>query len=314
MYGSVRQVLSVFRAPDCRSTNHGSRVNVVVMLIGVPAVSLCVCVLGRSSQAADIWLGKMKANRVLFFGNSITFVAGPRPDIGWTGNWGMAASAEDKDYVHVLTNSIAQAAGGTPSIMATYNANFESKCLSYDLNMPLPEQYTMPYPGQLGFVPLSDQLAFKPDIVVVAIGENVPHLTTMAMQDQYKHVFEKLLALFRSSGNPRIFVRGCFFTDATKDAVMKQATAAAGGVFVDQSSPGQNPSNRARSEPANPYCKNNIVNGHPGDRGMKAIADSLFGAMVAHSIPEPNTMGLFVPAAPVLGGLAWRHRQRSRIR
>ena len=39
--------------------------------------------------------------RILFLGNSITRHA-PAPGLGWYGDWGMAASARQNDYVHKL--------------------------------------------------------------------------------------------------------------------------------------------------------------------------------------------------------------------
>ncbi len=39
-------------------------------------------------------IGRLPAGKVLFLGNSVTFHS-PKPDIGRTGNWGMAVSAED---------------------------------------------------------------------------------------------------------------------------------------------------------------------------------------------------------------------------
>ena len=41
------------------------------------------------------------AFRVLFVGNSITR-HGPKPDIGWPWDWGMAASSIENDYVHLF--------------------------------------------------------------------------------------------------------------------------------------------------------------------------------------------------------------------
>ena len=44
--------------------------------------------------------------RILFVGNSLTS-HGPKADIDWHGNWGMAATSLDKDYVHVVTKALA---------------------------------------------------------------------------------------------------------------------------------------------------------------------------------------------------------------
>lgn len=43
--------------------------------------------------------------RVLFFGNSITR-HGPKESIGWSGDWGMAASCREKDYVHLVISEL----------------------------------------------------------------------------------------------------------------------------------------------------------------------------------------------------------------
>lgn len=53
--------------------------------------------------------GKPKVKRtiksVLVIGNSIV-LHGPAPQIGWNGNWGMAATVADSDFVHLLARAI----------------------------------------------------------------------------------------------------------------------------------------------------------------------------------------------------------------
>ena len=45
--------------------------------------------------------------RVLVLGNSITR-HGPKDDIGWYGDWGMAASSADRDFVHRLFDMLTE--------------------------------------------------------------------------------------------------------------------------------------------------------------------------------------------------------------
>jgi alpha-galactosidase len=94
--------------------------------------------------------------KVLFLGNSIT-KHGPKADIDWSGNWGMAASAEAKDYAHVFTASLAQKQGATPEILVKNIADFERAYAGYDFAAKLKEA-----------------IDFKADLIVLAISENVP--------------------------------------------------------------------------------------------------------------------------------------------
>ena len=46
-----------------------------------------------------------KGIKVMFVGNSIT-LHGVLPSIGWNNEWGMAASAKENDYVHIIEKKV----------------------------------------------------------------------------------------------------------------------------------------------------------------------------------------------------------------
>ena len=84
---------------------------IALMLAILPATLMA----DENAQSIGPRIGRLAAARVLFLGNSIT-LHGPAPAIGWTGNWGMAASAERLDYVHLLTADIAAVSGVQPTV------------------------------------------------------------------------------------------------------------------------------------------------------------------------------------------------------
>ena len=200
----------------------------------------------------------IKADKVLFLGNSIT-LHGPAPAIGWLGNWGMAASTEDNDYVHLVLKAIAKAAGKDPKSMVVNIADFERQFETYDLA-----------------VGLKRELAFRADLIIVAIGENVPALTSERAQDAFQASVVRLLKKLQDSGDPVIVVRSCFWPDSTKDVRLRAACRAAGGIFVDASPLGADPANQARAERK---FSHDGVAGHPGDKGMRALADAILNAL-----------------------------------
>lgn len=214
---------------------------------------------GAEPSAPARWSGR-KIERILILGNSITLHA-PAKKIGWEANWGMAASAQEKDYVHVLVDSIARLSGVRPEMQVANIAEFERRYESYDLATKLKKH-----------------VDFKPDVIVVAIGENVPTLATDDAKAKYKESFLKLLTTLKTSGQPTIFVRSCFWANKAKDDIMRTACDTAGGVFVDIGKLGKDTANYARSERS--FAHAGVAN-HPGDRGMKAIADALLAAIAA---------------------------------
>ncbi len=200
----------------------------------------------------------VRAGRIVFLGNSIT-LHGPLASIGWAGNWGMAASAPEKDYVHLVLDAIARAAGGAPESRVDNIADIERQYAAIDIE------------GRV-----KDHLAFRPDIVVLAIGENVPPLTAEADRQAFEAAVTRLLEAFRKAGAGTLVVRSCFWADPAKDEALRRACAAVGGVFADIGALGRDPANAARSERAIEHAG---VAAHPGDRGMQAIAQAILSAI-----------------------------------
>jgi hypothetical protein len=209
--------------------------------------------------------GKLRANvhveRVLFLGNSITR-HGAAPNIGWNGDWGMAASALEKDYVHLVAAGLAGLAGKKPEVKLANVADFERNLATYDIAATLKTEFT-----------------FKPTLVIVALGENVPPLNNDEAKAQFKSSLGKLLDAAKASGaKPTLIVRSCFWADKAKDEILQQACTAAGGTFVDIGALGKDESNYARAERKFEHAG---VAAHPGDKGMAAIADAILKALQA---------------------------------
>ncbi len=199
-----------------------------------------------------------KLQKILFVGNSITS-HGPKADIDWHGNWGMAATSLDRDYVHVVTKALATKQGATPEIMVKNVADFERNHVGYDIV------------GKY-----ADAAAFKADLVILCIGENVAALKTPEAQAKYQEQVTALLKTLKTNPKAAIIVRSSFWPSEAKDSAMRKACETVGGTFVDISALSKDERNYARSE--RPYKHAGVAN-HPGDRGMAAIAEEIVKAV-----------------------------------
>lgn len=71
-------------------------------------------------------------SNLLILGNSIVRHS-PRQEVGWNGDWGMAASVADSDFVHRIMNSIKINSINYKTSFLNI-ANFETGYFNYDLN------------------------------------------------------------------------------------------------------------------------------------------------------------------------------------
>ncbi len=198
--------------------------------------------------------------KVLFLGNSIT-KHGPKADIDWTGNWGMAASAEAKDYVHLVTQALTEKQGAVPEVLVKNIADFERGYATYDFAAKQAEA-----------------IAFQADLIILAIGENVPGLKTPEDAPKLQEAVTKLLVSLKGERKPTILVRSCFWANTAKDEALSAACKAVNGVLVDIRTLSKDEKNFARSE--RPFKHSGVAN-HPGDVGMAAIAKALVQALPA---------------------------------
>ncbi len=187
--------------------------------------------------------------RIVFIGNSITIHA-PAPGIGWTHDWGMAASAPEKDYVHIVTRGIEEKTGKQADVRIRNLAAFERHFNEYD------------------FTKLQDLVDFKPDYLVVALGENVPALQTTEERLAYRDKFIQLLACFlKNDAKPKTVVRGVFWKNEWKDEMMSKAAKAQNVPFLKLNL-SSDPSMKALG-----LFEHKGVQSHPGDKGMAEIAN-----------------------------------------
>ena len=123
---------------------------------------------------------------------------------------------------------------------------------------------------------LEKELAFKPNLVVVAVGRNAKDPVTEAEKAAYLAAFTHLLKTLKENGQPRLVVRSEFWEEPAKEALAKKACETVGALYVDIGAPARDPANLGSAERKINHAG---VAGHPGDRGMRIMADRLWQAM-----------------------------------
>ena len=190
--------------------------------------------------------------RMLVIGNSIMF-SPPLPDLGWHNSNGMAASAPEKDFVHLLTADL-ETLDKSLIVKLQDGGNFEQNFGATDYSSD-------------EFLPLIR--AFKPDLIVVRIGENMneSRVPLFNLESQYRTLLEKLASVNQPS---KIVCTTSVWYHPQADAVIRKVAAEKEYSLVDLSCMvGQ--SQYFASQYTHPG-----VAAHPNDAGMQRIADLIW--------------------------------------
>jgi lysophospholipase L1-like esterase len=187
-------------------------------------------------------------NKVLILGNSIT-ITQPLPEIGWNAHWGMAASAEENDYVHLLINKFKKYNDSVEVRYASVS-NFEREFWNYDYSQ------------------LDGFRAFAPDLVIMRIGENVDEKD--AIKKNFQDHLHQLITYIRNGRQIAICSTGTFWKSPEVTRQIQAISEKENYIFVPLSDLSYEKSNRATDQFVDPG-----VGAHPSDKGMKEIADRI---------------------------------------
>lgn len=209
--------------------------------------------LGQNARNQTAFDAAKKGPRVLFVGNSIT-LHGPRPQIGWTNNWGMAASARDKDYVHLLQKRIAAAQPEAQCCLLQVAGSFERSFFKPDWSCEKNFAWAR---------------AFKPDVIVLFFGANVPKDYDAGKMDPSR-TFGAALEAFLDHLDPDrralVLMSQGFYVRPKLDGEKEAVARKRGCTFVNLEDI------RSRADAHGRY-------NHPGDLGMQLIADRFWEKM-----------------------------------
>ena len=186
--------------------------------------------------------------RIAFIGNSTT-LHNPKPDIGWYGSWGMAASCKENDYLHIIMSKIREKYPEA-SYCILSGAIWEINYKTFDLEARYREAKD-----------------FRPDIIITAITGNIPNnqFEIPAFKVAMKKLHDYLV-----DGREGVKIYQCttFYRNELKVQGIKEYCEENGVKYVDISDIQDDRSNCAFDK-----FEHSGVGGHPGDKGMRIMAE-----------------------------------------
>lgn len=186
---------------------------------------------------AMAWSALAAEPRLVAIGNSLTRHS-PAKDLDWDGDWGMAASSKENDYVGVLAQRL-----GVSAPLRINAATLERAPTHFSWNsLPSPQGH----------------------FVIVELGDNVTEDSAISFANAYENLLSRV-----ADRSTILLCTSTWWNRAPIDIMMRAACTKHGGIFVDISGISSQPGMRATS------AANAGVAAHPSDKGMDAIAGQL---------------------------------------
>lgn len=222
---------------------------------------------GTLSTSCKLNVSIKSVKRWVAFGNSIT-KHGITPF--WWGEWGMAASIEEKDYVHVLNKLLEEKYNDHIDFETVNIASWESNSKTFDKE-------------QIG-----KHLNGKENIIVIRFGENVKGNTLASYKEELSYLVEYIKL---KSPNACYVITGNFWTNKIKDEIQKTVANEYGCLWLglDQFDTAENKSTIDTKVFGADGKWHLISEGgltapgvaiHPNDVGMENIAKAIFSVLM----------------------------------
>lgn len=188
---------------------------------------------------------------VVIIGNSIR-QHGKAPQIGWNYDWGMAATSQDKDYVHVLYKKICDKLAKTQKTAP---------------KLSLPGGVV-----EKDFSKRDPSVTKTADIIIVQLGDNFRNPLT---EEKLQKPYEAMIKDLKGDRNP-VIICVSNWGGGKMSELISEAAKNQGARFVPLGKLADDPLNKAKSEG---HFSHGGVNWHPGDRGMAAIAGAIWAVL-----------------------------------
>lgn len=189
--------------------------------------------------------------KIIVLGNSITR-HGPAPEIGWHGDYGMAASSAEKDFIHILRNRSEGSELAAVNIASLERQYWDADALKNDPSV-------------------KDAVAFDADIIIFRIAENVDTGRISEKPKSLREGFCDIINLFNPDGSKKVIMTTPFWNNDILVKTICGIAAECGYPLAELHDLGEDPQNRADG-----LFEHTGVAMHPGDAGMSAIADRIW--------------------------------------